>query len=440
MKIQRFEGKDVTEALRMAQKALGPDAVILQTRRVPGSGLRGLVTRPRIEVLAAVDIGGEGIFRPPQQGGNGNGTVASVPSPLERPRGADEREHLAQRPPGGGVPLAAGARGDPAPVLQREAGGEPPPTSSTSAASRETPLHAVGPLSPGPWQSEWEALRREVADLRLQLLQLRGRSPGAAPGTHGSTPVGTKEEGTRRPDYRPARSLAAEPLPPPVSAGASLRDPPGAGAAGAALATRTIELKEGLCTAVALVGPTGVGKTTTIAKLAAVAIHVEHRRVAFIALSTDRIGGVEPLERYARRHEIPLSVARSAQDVRAARDRYVNYDLVLIDTIGCSARNTPMLKELAALLSAARLDEVHLILEARASRLTHESVLRGFRSLNPTHLLLSKLDEVERLDDTLAAAHGAGLPLSYVTTGQRVPDDLQPADVAQLTAWVPGGS
>jgi len=205
------------------------------------------------------------------------------------------------------------------------------------------------------------------------------------------------------------------------------------------LLTRPIEIRDGACTVVALVGPTGAGKTTTIAKLAAVATRVEQKRVAFIAADTYRIGAVEQLETYARLLEVPMSVAYTLDDVQSARDQYASYDLVLVDTVGRSPRNGQQLEELAGLLDRARPDEVHLALDARGSYATHQSVLRGFRPLRPTHLLLGKLDETPRLEDSLAAVLEGGLPLSYVTTGQRVPEDLAAADTAQLAAWLIGG-
>src|SRR5262249_2275591 len=158
------------------------------------------------------------------------------------------------------------------------------------------------------------------------------------------------------------------------------------------------------------------------------ATHVARRRVAFVTVDTYRLGAVEQLETYARLLEIPLSVAYSAEDLRSARQRYADYDLVFVDTVGRSPRNTPQLQELAALLESAHPDEIHLVMEAGGSSAPHACVLDGFRTLRPTHLVLSKLDEAPSLEDSLTAALREGLPLSYVTTGQRVPEDLAPAD------------
>jgi len=361
MKIQRFEARDLQRALRMAQQALGPEAVILQTRRVPETGLRGLLGGRRVEILAAVDIREESSARCAVRGAQ----------PVERD--------------------AAPARTERAPV----------PSNDSPRTAHRAP-RAGSEATPNVWQSEWELLRREVADLRLQLG--RARDPV-------ETASGPDENGDR---HRVREKLDR-------------------------LTLRPIEIRAGACTAVALVGPTGIGKTTTLAKLASVAKSHERKRVAFATVDTYRIGAVEQLETYARLQDIPLTVVRSPEEMRAARERYGAYDLLLVDTIGRPPRQQSQIEELAALLQAARLDEVHLVLEARQSLDVLRATLEGFRALRPTHLLLTKLDEAERREDALAAALEGGLPLSYVTTGQRVPEDLALAEISWLADWARGG-
>jgi flagellar biosynthesis protein FlhF len=124
--------------------------------------------------------------------------------------------------------------------------------------------------------------------------------------------------------------------------------------------------------------------------------------------------------------------------MRAARARYADYDLVLVDTVGRSPGNRSYLEELAALLAPMDLDEVHLALDARGSCATLRDVLRGFSLLRPTQLLLSTLDETPRLEDSLTVAVEGGLPVSYITTGQCVPEDLAPADKEHLAEWLLG--
>src|SRR5262249_38275382 len=161
---------------------------------------------------------------------------------------------------------------------------------------------------------------------------------------------------------------------------------------------------------------------------------------AFLTVDTYRLGAVEQLETYARLLAVPLRVAYSAEEIQAARRSYADYDLVLVDTVGRSPRNTAQIEEMAALLEAACRDEVHLVMDAGAAAEKHASVLEGFRPLRPTQLLLSKLDEAPQLAGALDAVLEGGLPISYVTTGQRVPEDLAPADRAQLAQWLSGGA
>lgn len=204
----------------------------------------------------------------------------------------------------------------------------------------------------------------------------------------------------------------------------------------AEITNKTIDIRPGRCTTVAFIGPTGVGKTTTLAKLAAVASHVEKKKVALVTVDTYRIAAVEQLETYARLLSVPMTVARTPQEVAAARATYADYDLLLIDTVGRSPRAAESLEELAALVDAARPDERHLLLDAGAGTAATRQVLEGFSALAPTHLALAKLDQTPTIDDVLTAALDTSLPFSYATTGQSVPEDLTLAATEQLRPWM----
>lgn len=188
---------------------------------------------------------------------------------------------------------------------------------------------------------------------------------------------------------------------------------------------------------VALVGPTGVGKTTTVAKLAAGFRIEARRRVGLLTIDTFRIAAVQQLKAYAEIMDLPMEVVERADEMRAALDRLGDVDLVLIDTAGRSPRSDARIEQLSGLLGEARPDETHLVLSATSSPESIASILDGFAPVRPTAAILTKLDETVQTAGVLAALTAAdpgsaGTALSYVTTGQQVPDDIELASAEIL--------
>jgi flagellar biosynthesis protein FlhF len=178
---------------------------------------------------------------------------------------------------------------------------------------------------------------------------------------------------------------------------------------------------------VALVGPTGVGKTTTIAKLAAHYRLREKCRVGLVTVDTYRIAAVEQLKTYAEIMDVPLEVVATPLQMRDALQRLSGLDLVLIDTAGRSPRDAVRLAELRRLLAESQADEVHLVLSAVAGADTIDVACEAFSTVGASALILTKLDEAVSLDWLPALVARHRLPLSYTTSGQNVPDDIQPA-------------
>ncbi len=190
---------------------------------------------------------------------------------------------------------------------------------------------------------------------------------------------------------------------------------------------------------VTLVGPTGVGKTTTIAKLAANYRVREGKSVGFIAADTYRIAAVDQLKRYAELLGAPVRVVRSPDEMARAVGEFSKTDIVFIDTAGRSHRDEPRMRDLGRILEAARSDEVHLVLSLAAERQSLFSAIDRFAPLGANRIILTKLDEAERAGAVLQAAARARQPVSYVTTGQEVPDDIEVADAARLARLVLDG-
>lgn len=199
---------------------------------------------------------------------------------------------------------------------------------------------------------------------------------------------------------------------------------------------------------VALVGPTGVGKTTTIAKLAA-AYKLRHgRSVALITSDTYRIAAVDQLRTYASIIGLNLRVALTPDEMRDAVHELSAHDVILIDTAGRSQHNADRIGELCAFLQAAEPDQTHLVLSSAASEAVLVRTAEAFAAARPDHFLFTKLDEavnfgvlvnvVQKVSTALGlrAQDGSPVSLSFVTTGQEVPDHIEPGHAERLARAV----
>lgn len=190
---------------------------------------------------------------------------------------------------------------------------------------------------------------------------------------------------------------------------------------------------------VAFIGPTGVGKTTTIAKLAAIHSLQRGQRVALITADTYRIAAVEQLRRYAEILRLPLEVVFTPDDLSGALARHEGADLVLMDTAGRSPAQGLHLAELRNLL--ARCPEAQTVLVVSATTKTDdlERVFERFAPLQPNQLVFTKLDETTTPGSVLNLVERTKMPVGYLTNGQNVPDDLEVARPERLVELILGG-
>ena len=183
---------------------------------------------------------------------------------------------------------------------------------------------------------------------------------------------------------------------------------------------------------VALVGPTGAGKTTTIAKLAACFAQRHNARdVALVTTDTVRIGGREQLHGYGRQLGIAVHEADSAQGLALVLERLRDYKLVLIDTAGLGQRDRNLVGQLNWLRASGQVQTL-LCLPANSHFSDLDEVVRRFSTVQPQGVVLTKLDETGRLGSALSVVVDHQLPMAWVTDGQRVPDDLHRANSAHL--------
>lgn len=189
---------------------------------------------------------------------------------------------------------------------------------------------------------------------------------------------------------------------------------------------------------VALVGPTGVGKTTTIAKLAANYHLIARRKVGLITLDTYRIAAVEQLKKYADIMNVPLTVVYSTNGLASALTAYADMDLILIDTYGCSHHNQERMSALRAAFEGIEVEK-HLVLSATTKSSDLTAIIDEFKSLGIDHLIITKLDETRTYGILVEAPSYAQVPIAFITNGQSVPDDIEIAENDQLTSLVMEG-
>lgn len=173
-----------------------------------------------------------------------------------------------------------------------------------------------------------------------------------------------------------------------------------------------------------VVGPTGVGKTTTLAKLAAETAMKYGKKVAFITTDTYRIAAIEQLKTYATILNIPIEVAYNLEDFQKATNRFSHYDLVFIDTAGRNFRNQEYVKELNNIIHFDHEMETYLVLSLTSKQRDMEAIFKQFSLIPITHFIFTKMDETSSLGAIFNMMKKYHVNTAYVTNGQNVPDDI----------------
>ena len=202
----------------------------------------------------------------------------------------------------------------------------------------------------------------------------------------------------------------------------------------------TMRRADGRPYCIALVGPTGAGKTTTAAKLAVRRGLFGAARPGLLTIDTYRVGGMEQLATYADLADVPFEVVYDAREVAAAMKRLASTcDVIIIDTPGRSPSSAGLTERWRSLLDAIDPDEVHLVIPASLRPDLAIDLSRAYRATREhcgaTHLILSKLDEVPRESGIADLALSLEMPTRWITDGQDVPGDLKPGVRRLLRAW-----
>ncbi len=378
MEIKTYRAGSMQEALALVRHDLGPEAAVLHTREVNGSRLlRWIPGLRKIEVTASRDV--NVAPRMPQRAVGWATTTksAEVSVGIAHPTGFVGTAHPADEIKSQLSDLQA----------------------QVAALCQKTKSSGRADVPQELFQVYTDLIESDIAeDLARELIE---RLRSAAPRHELADPEMTKAR------------LAGM-----IEADISVAGP--------------IRVTAGRRRVAALVGPTGVGKTTTIAKLAANFRLREKRRVGLITVDTYRIAAVEQLRTYADIIDLPMQVVSTPREMREAVARMADLDLILMDTAGRSPRDEVKLNELKMFLGEAQADEVHLVLSSVAGAATLQRTAEKFAEIGTTALVLTKLDEATGLGNLLPLLRSTKLPLSYVTNGQNVPDDIAPAEPYKL--------
>ncbi|MCL6472898.1 MAG: flagellar biosynthesis protein FlhF [Firmicutes bacterium] len=189
---------------------------------------------------------------------------------------------------------------------------------------------------------------------------------------------------------------------------------------------------------IALIGPTGAGKTTTIAKLAARYCLYEGKKAVFLTADTYRIAAVEQLKTYAEIIGAPIEIVFNSQDAREAMERHEDKDLVFIDTAGRSPLNETQMNELAVLMNICEPNEIHLVLSVTTKMSDQMNAIKRFSVVPINKIIFTKLDETNTPGTMLNIVNKVKLPISYLTVGQNVPEDIKVAESQKLANLILG--
>jgi flagellar biosynthesis protein FlhF len=387
MEYQTFRGADVKEALNAVKAALGPDAMIGSTRFVSNEQAGGL-NKSYVEVLAAQPNGSRR-YSPFAQGAQSNPTL----------KGQQERNEAARI----NRALALGAKSK----SRQEAG-----------ARQQTVQDLEAEGSAEPQRSTIASLEQEINTLKSMLEELHRTRP---PKEHAQALLaGIGVDGVL------AKELASG------ANRAKKRDPQALEAWLKEQIRNRFKVTPGLINGpgkhvVACVGPTGVGKTTTLAKLAAKARLDLGKSVGVITLDTFRVGALEQWQRYADLMGLSVHVAQNPDTFRHALKQN-NSDLLLIDTpghVGKTRADWPIAQCLSA-VTGRRMD-VLLVVPAWLGGRDVEQVTRDYDAARPTAMTVTKLDEANRKGGVLHGAAARELPFAYLCAGPRVPEDITDA-------------
>lgn len=375
MKIKRYVARDYKSAIRQAKEEMGRDAIILQTRQIKRNGMLGWFTAPQVEITVAMDDSLQvHTDRIRKQPGSSRPAAETVIKIDENAASVNERELIEE------IKRMNDLMGDMRTRLYEV---------ENIKGLCEAVQVFYGSLTEN-------RVKREIA------MQIAVSVESRLPRSNGV-------------DSRWAKEVCLHTLREYVQDISPIK---------------LDGKKKG--NLVFIVGPTGVGKTTTIAKLAANMTFLDGKSTALITLDTYRISAAEQLRTFADIMGIPISVVFTVAEMREAVNKYREKDIVFVDTAGRSPYNDEQMDELSQYVNIAQPDETILVMSVTTDSNDLIDIYHQFEDIGIDKLIFTKLDETSTYGQMLNAIYEIKKPIAYLTTGQNVPDDIEIPDSLSL--------
>lgn len=392
MRVKRFTGDSVTDTMRKIKRELGPEAVILQTRQIKEGGLLGFFSRTRIEITAAVED------KPAVTASiTGEESKPAVSTDLIKKAYEDYRDKENES------------------FRNMDTSEKMLENTQTELKQMHNILQEIkGHLAK---REENEDIIPQPLEKWLEYLINRGISQETAGSLLSFLKSDLKEEDWRN------ESFVFEKIKKRVTE--------------ICASTETIRPIKSKALVVALIGPTGVGKTTTIGKLAAGFSIIERRKVALITADTYRVAAVEQLKTFGEIIGVPVEVVMTPAGLKESVERHEDKELIFIDTAGRSPHHDLHMSELEAFLQQANPDLTMLVMSVTTNLSDQIMVFERFKKLS-SHLIFTKLDESWHKGSLLDLVQKTKLPVAYLTNGQNVPDDIDAATPEKLARYILG--
>jgi flagellar biosynthesis protein FlhF len=376
MKVKKYVAPTMPEAMKKIRAELGKDAVILNSKVVHTGGLFGFFTKKNIEVIAAID-----------------------PSPFTNEPIHKEKQR----------PLESNVK------------------ESSIGAGNTSTLQKVEKTS----HLTDTALKKELDELKLLIKDLSGHQSAPTPIYPDSLQKIEKNLIDQEINHTIIAELMTKLLELWYKNDAKSSQKELDNWLKEALLHHVEQFEHGGITFkkqyINVVGPTGVGKTTTLAKIAADCVLKHKKKVAFITTDTYRIAAIEQLKTYAKILNVPIEVCYNMEDFITAKGKFASFDLVFIDTAGRNFRNQQYVNELKEVINFTEEMETFLVLSLTAKIKDMNEIYKQFSIINIDRFIFTKVDETSQCGAILNLMSTYKKGVAYITTGQNVPDDIMEA-------------